>query len=234
MPAWEALKSLTAQLSSALTVEDIGEALSTVGNLYGWTNLIIIDVTKLFNRLGPALLYTSEDIALVEQFDQQRPLAGGPSFARAQLSDRPFLASEARRASGEANDRGWFSLPGGINHKEALVVPVHVDGRLVWGAAFSGLDPDTSQAAQSVLSAAAHEGYLRLGELMDANTSNSPLSPREAECLRWVADGKTDFEVGKILSISPRTVRFHIRNAKTKLGVATRIQAVAKRAIGTG
>ena len=48
----------------------------------------------------------------------------------------------------------------------------------------------------------------------------------------WVADGKTDFEVGKILSISPRTVRFHIRNAKTKLGVATRIQAVAKRVIG--
>jgi DNA-binding CsgD family transcriptional regulator len=232
MPAWEALKGLTAQLSSALTVEDIGRALSVAGRLYGWTDLLIIDVTKLFNRLGPALLYASEDLELIERLDRQRPLAGGPSFARAQMSERPFLASEARRASGEADDRGWFALPGGTQHKDALVVPVHVDGRFVWAAAYTGLDPDTSQAAQAVLSAAAHEGYRRLCELLDANTAGSPLSPREAECLRWVSDGKTDFEVGKILGISPRTVRFHIRNAKTKLGVATRIQAVAKRAIG--
>jgi DNA-binding CsgD family transcriptional regulator len=232
MPAWEALKGLTAQLSSATNVADIGRALSVVGQLYGWTNLLIVDVTKLFNRVGPALLYATEELALIERLDSQRPLAGGPSFARAQLSDRPFLASEARRASGKADDRGWFSLPGGTQHKEALVVPVHVDGRFVWGAAFTGLDPDTSQAAQAVLSAAAHEGYRRLCELLDADTAGSPLSPREGECLRWVADGKTDFEVGKILGISPRTVRFHIRNAKTKLGVATRIQAVARRVIG--
>jgi len=232
MPAWEALRSLTAQLSSAFTVDDIGRALSAAGQLYGWTNLLLIDVTKLFNRVGPALLYATEDLALIEELDKQRPLSGGPSFARAQMSDKPFLASEARRVSGDANDRGWFSLPGGTQHKEALVVPVHVDGRLVWGAAFTGLEPDTSQAAQAVLSAAAHEGYHRLCALMDSSTNGSPLSPRETECLRWVADGKTDFEVGKILSISPRTVRFHIRNAKTKLGVATRIQAVAKRVSG--
>jgi DNA-binding CsgD family transcriptional regulator len=49
-----------------------------------------------------------------------------------------------------------------------------------------------------------------------------------------VADGKTDVEVGKILDISPRTVRFHINNAKVKLGVSTRIQAVAKRLGGVG
>jgi LuxR family quorum sensing-dependent transcriptional regulator len=234
MPAWEALRSLTAELSSALTVEDIGRALSSAGMLYGWTNLMLIDVTKLFNRVGPALLYATEDLALIEQLDRERPLAGGPSFARAQMSERPFLASEARRVSGDAHDRGWFALPGGGQHKEALVVPVHVDGRFVWGAAYTGHEPDTSQAAQAVLSAAANEGYHRLRALLDSNTSGSPLTPRETECLRWVADGKTDFEVGKILSISPRTVRFHIRNAKTKLGVATRIQAVAKRASGIG
>ena len=52
------------------------------------------------------------------------------------------------------------------------------------------------------------------------------LSPRETECLRWAALGKTDNEIGTILSISPRTARFHVENAKRKLGVATRIQAV--------
>jgi DNA-binding CsgD family transcriptional regulator len=232
MPAWEALKGLTAQLSSALNVEDIGRALLNVGKLYGWTNLIVVDVTKLFNRIGPALLYASESRELIEGFDAARPLIQRPAFLRAQSSDRPFLASEVRRATGQADDHGWFALPGGTQHKESLVVPVHVDGKLVWGAGFSGFEPDTSQPAQSVLSASAHEGYLRFRELLDSRQPHSPLSPRESECLKWVADGKTDFEVGKILSISPRTVRFHIRNAKTKLGVATRIQAVAKRAGG--
>ena len=54
------------------------------------------------------------------------------------------------------------------------------------------------------------------------------LSPREVECLSWAAAGKTDGEIGRILSISPRTTRFHIENAKKKLGVATRVQAVAE------
>lgn len=232
MTAWEALKGLTAHLSSAQTVDDIGRALLAVGQLYGWTNLTIIDATKLFSRLGPAILYTSWPRHVLEGFDAALPLVQQPAYKRAQASDKPFLTSEARRVMGQGDDGGWSSLPGSEDHQEALVVPVHVDGQFVWAAGFAGADPDVSQPAQSVLSAAAHEGYRRLRELLDANSPNSPLSRREAECLRWVADGKTDFEVGKILSISPRTVRFHIRNAKAKLGVATRIQAVAKRISG--
>ena len=81
----------------------------------------------------------------------------------------------------------------------------------------------------SVMSAAVYAGYERFVELLDSRNSNSPLSPRESQCLHWVSEGKTDFEVGKILEISPRTVRFHINNAKVKLGVTTRIQAVVAR-----
>lgn len=54
------------------------------------------------------------------------------------------------------------------------------------------------------------------------------LSPREAECALWVAQGKTDAEVGTIIGISPRTVRFHIENAKRKFAVATRTQLIVQ------
>jgi DNA-binding CsgD family transcriptional regulator len=54
------------------------------------------------------------------------------------------------------------------------------------------------------------------------------LSPRETECLRLSARGKTDIQIGRVLGISPRTARFHVENAKKKLGVATRVQAVAE------
>ena len=52
------------------------------------------------------------------------------------------------------------------------------------------------------------------------------LTPRERECLEWAAAGKSDWEIGEILTISSRTAGSHIERAKQKLGVSTRIQAV--------
>jgi DNA-binding CsgD family transcriptional regulator len=52
------------------------------------------------------------------------------------------------------------------------------------------------------------------------------LTERESEVLSWVAQGKSDWQIGKILNISSKTVNYHAENAKRKLGVATRIQAV--------
>ncbi len=52
------------------------------------------------------------------------------------------------------------------------------------------------------------------------------LTARERECLEWAAAGKSDWEIGEILTISARTAGAHIERAKQKLGVATRIQAV--------
>ncbi len=53
------------------------------------------------------------------------------------------------------------------------------------------------------------------------------LTPREFECLQWTAVGKSAWEIGRILDISHNTVTFHVENAKAKLGVRTRQQAVA-------
>lgn len=52
------------------------------------------------------------------------------------------------------------------------------------------------------------------------------LSGRERECLRWVARGKTDWEVGEILKISEHTANAHVRRAMHKLDAYTRTQAV--------
>src|SRR3546814_20657840 len=47
------------------------------------------------------------------------------------------------------------------------------------------------------------------------------LSPREFECLRWSAQGKSAWEIGCILGISRRTVSFHLDPAKAQLDVRT-------------
>jgi LuxR family quorum sensing-dependent transcriptional regulator len=54
-----------------------------------------------------------------------------------------------------------------------------------------------------------------------------PLTPRQREALAFMAQGKTDWEIGQILGISEKTANHHLEAVKRKLSVATRAQAVA-------
>ncbi|MBL6430436.1 MAG: autoinducer binding domain-containing protein [Alphaproteobacteria bacterium] len=57
------------------------------------------------------------------------------------------------------------------------------------------------------------------------------LSEREKECLKWVSEGKTSWETSVIMSISERTVLFHLSNIQSKLQTTSRAHSVAKAAI---
>ncbi|HHH38413.1 MAG TPA: response regulator transcription factor [Sedimenticola sp.] len=54
-----------------------------------------------------------------------------------------------------------------------------------------------------------------------------PVTRREAEVLLWVAHGKTNREIGEILSLSPRTVNKHLEQIYPKLQVDNRSSATA-------
>lgn len=56
----------------------------------------------------------------------------------------------------------------------------------------------------------------------------SRLSKREIEVMDRAILGESDYQIGKALSISARTVRFHRSNAKRILGVRTPIELGAK------
>ena len=60
----------------------------------------------------------------------------------------------------------------------------------------------------------------------DPIINNIRLSPREYECLRLAADGKSAEETATLLNLSKHTVRFHIDNAVEKLGVANKRRAI--------
>jgi DNA-binding CsgD family transcriptional regulator len=57
--------------------------------------------------------------------------------------------------------------------------------------------------------------------------SSGPLTEREREVLAWVAQGKSAWEIGKILNIAKRTVDEYAATAYRKLGAVNRAQAVA-------
>jgi pimeloyl-ACP methyl ester carboxylesterase/DNA-binding CsgD family transcriptional regulator len=58
--------------------------------------------------------------------------------------------------------------------------------------------------------------------------ADSPLSAREAEVLRLVADGLSDRQIAERLIVSPHTVHRHLANIRAKLGQPSRAAAAAQ------
>ena len=223
----EALRLLTAQLSSARSATDIATALYATAGRFGFTTALAFDATKLFDDLGEAIILAPRREA-IETLHAERPLSDHPLVTHAQATDRPFMMSEVRIAKRYSEDDWWEFFPGYFRGFSGLVVPVHSGGRLAWYTAYAGANPELSARVVALMSCASHAGFDCFRQLIDPKKSDGPLTDREGECLQLVAQGKTDSEIGGILKISPRTVRFHVGNAKTKLGVTTRIQAIAK------
>lgn len=85
------------------------------------------------------------------------------------------------------------------------------------------------QNLQYELMSAGHIYYNALQPfLVTAATKENPLTDRELQCLELVSKQLSVDEVAKQLSISARTVNFHIQNSNKKLGVKNKHQAIAK------
>ena len=88
---------------------------------------------------------------------------------------------------------------------------------------------DLARAIDTVASGGLYVDPVLAASLATARHSDErkPLSPREREVLRLLADGAAYAEIGSTLYLSPDTVRAHAQRAMTKLGARTRTQAGA-------
>jgi DNA-binding CsgD family transcriptional regulator len=72
--------------------------------------------------------------------------------------------------------------------------------------------------------------YFDLYAAEHGEDSNSLLSARESEVIKWLAYGKTVPVVAMILKRSPETIKYHIKNIYSKLGVCNRGHAISQAA----
>jgi DNA-binding CsgD family transcriptional regulator len=150
-----------------------------------------------------------------------------PTIAR--LASWPFTWREAtigrQRTAEQMAFADWIASLGIV---DAFAVPVHLPGNdfgLCVSLADHPIENLSERRALHIASLHAHQRCLELAGPLEACSIKSPLSAREAECLRWVLQGKSDKVIAAIVGISHTTVHFHIERMKRKLGVKTRAQA---------
>ena len=92
------------------------------------------------------------------------------------------------------------------------------------------------EIAQAIRAVHAGESYLasrvaaKVLTQVRAPRRSTSLSARERTVVRLVADGLSSKQIARRLSITERTVKFHISSIMNKLGADNRAQAVAKAA----
>jgi transcriptional regulator EpsA len=85
-----------------------------------------------------------------------------------------------------------------------------------------------------LLAPSLHAAWVRtqLSKRAEASGEKSPggsvLTVRELDILKWIYLGKSNFEIGAILKISPLTVKNHVQKILRKLNVVNRTQAIGK------
>jgi len=118
------------------------------------------------------------------------------------------------------------------NNGLTMVVHVERDVYCVLSAIFEISDEKWGAFKAGILEELRIHGN-RLGDIyksafLHQEQTDFKITPRESECLYWVAMGKTDEQIASLLNIGKWTVTGHMQSAKYKLGTSTRAATVAK------
>jgi len=204
------------------------KAIRTIG-FNEFACLALVDQDNMPKNFVQILSYSEKwcDHYFQERYNQIDPtlsLALGSSmpFRWSEKIDSDKLTSKQKQLFRDAAEEGI---------KFGFTVPIH--NRLVHSASVSivGDSEEVSQDAYNsvhLMSVYLHEAALRIMNSSTGKKKKTKLTSRERECLRWVAMGKSDWEIGEILGISKNTVHFHVENAKDKFETFSRVQAVTQ------
>jgi DNA-binding CsgD family transcriptional regulator len=163
-----------------------------------------------------------------EQYAQGTTIQNDALYQRAQMQSRPLFWQAEARPEHEAflPMAAWRQ----VGMEEGIAIPLHGPSGFYGYFALS-----RHKKAPIRLQDFFHLSYL--GHIIQEQAiplfSQEPsnLSMREKECLFWVSEGKTSWEIAQILGITERTVNFHLNNAIRKSGCKNRYQTVAKNII---
>jgi DNA-binding CsgD family transcriptional regulator len=181
----------------------------------------------------PDLVISNYPVAWGQTYRRENRMAIDPNVAHCMSSSLPWVWSESSCQKGDSSALKESARQLGL--RSGLTIPLYSrHGPGLLSLAGTRAEPmireNVELLGQAQLFAIyLHEAAARLIERKQPiQHPRCKLTSRERECLSWVAEGKSSWEISRIISCSERTVNFHVGNVIQKLNVANRSQAAAK------
>lgn len=161
-----------------------------------------------------------------------------PVVLRARVERDLFSWGGAARApGGDRAQRQFFDEATSFGIRSGITVPIRGGfGRFAaFTLATSEREPDLSRSVgewRDIIHQAGLYYHVHVAARLEAapvpqSHAAGELTQRERQCLAWTAQGKTVADTAVLVAIAPRTVVFHLENARRKLGAASIAQCVA-------
>ncbi len=178
----------------------------------------------------PPTLSRQDFDAWDQRYWSERYVVHDPCVKLLLKSPRAFAWSDAKPL-GDSRAHAMWGEAGEHGMQDGFVVrvfgPAGQEVLIRMSTQAADIDPGERAVIES-LATVFGTVMLKHWELQDDNPDYGVISERQAQCLYWASRGKTDWEIGAILELSPRTVHHHIEAAKKRLGVVKRQEAVMK------
>jgi LuxR family quorum sensing-dependent transcriptional regulator len=167
-------------------------------------------------------------VALTLRYAGEKFFSIDPIVARLNAMTTQFRWS-ATYAHAGAKGRRVLHEVAALGLTDGLAIPIPGPGGIAAGVSIGTDSYQLSRDDERALHIASLFMHARLSQLRPGACLEpiGQLTPRECECLAWIASGKTDWEISQILDISQQTVHGYVQSALAKLGARTRAQAVA-------
>ncbi len=224
----EAALGFISELRSFVTTEQLTAGLLRHAAGFGIQTAVLVRLAAPGQPVSPAAVFGQGDPRWGAAYLEAEAYRQDPAVPAIFSAGRPFFWSDLVAGLGRA-DRTAFGLAADFGHLDALNIPVIDQNAAVSTVIMTSAEPlslsDPDRSLLTVLGTSfAHRGMEIVAS--ESAFAGSQLTRREAQCLAWVADGKSDWAIGEILSIAQPTVHMHIENARRKLGCRSRHQTV--------
>ena len=220
------------EVENAGTAEQQTAKLLSFGARFGVTNLLaglMPEASASPDDQIDGLIFGRWPEEWSKRYFQNNYAVHDPTIAQIHNSSKAFRWDEIKSKSeifypNIMHEASEFGL------RQGFTVPlISLSGRRA-GFSFAGEHLDMSDNDQGALTLIAiYSMVSKLSKTKKEKVGHfDSLTSRQKDIVRWAAEGKTDWEISKILGISLHTADKHMRMIKTRLGAVTKTHAIAK------
>jgi LuxR family quorum-sensing system transcriptional regulator CciR len=228
METFDRAEAFLRDLCEMSSEADLAEALSVVSRELGFTYFALTHHVDVRRAAQPAIRLHNYPKDWERYYDDHSLGVSDPVHRASHVTSVGFAWSEIPKMIALTRHDHEILIRGGAQGiGDGFTIPANVPGETHGSCSFAnpaGVPiPEDGLALAQLVGAFAFEGARRLWRVRSPVDPDQPtLTERQRECLLWVARGKSDWEISRILGIQHETVVRHLKLARERYGVAKR------------